>query len=228
MAQCFRNILVVVEGTSRDKIVVDRAAMISAECRAKMTLMRVLEPVPEQVGWLAEGYPPPLDLQAVQHKNAESELAALTQFAEQRDISPKVRLLSGKPYVEIIKTVLKKHHDLIVCAGEASNRLAAALFSHTSRQLMRKAPCPVWSIKPTAEHAYRRVLAAVAIPHDRTSRLNYQILDLATRLAEQERAECLIVHSWQPSVVPEVPHWSEATQESLKKWLDQTRQRHQK
>ncbi len=63
---------------------------------------------------------------------------------------------------------------------------------------MRACPCPVWLIKPTHRKKYARILAAVdPDPSDEEkNRLNTYIMDLATSLAELERSELHVVHSW--------------------------------
>jgi len=44
-------------------------------------------------------------------------------------------------------------------------------------RLMRKCPCPVWIVKPTEHHTYRRILAAVD-----TAEVDAMVEEEATRI----------------------------------------------
>ena len=72
------------------------------------------------------------------------------------------------------------------------------LFGSTDLHLLRKCPCPVWVVKPSAHKKDTRILAAVdPDPGVKANQeLNRLILELASSLAAQESSELHIVHAW--------------------------------
>jgi nucleotide-binding universal stress UspA family protein len=109
------------------------------------------------------------------------------------------KVLVGKPFIEIIRQVLRNDHDLVIKCADADSRLREILFSSTDKHLMRKCPCPVWIIKPTERQKYLRILAAVDQDPDEPAKdlLNRQILEMSTSLARAEFSEAHIVHAWE-------------------------------
>ncbi|NIO39952.1 MAG: universal stress protein, partial [Burkholderiales bacterium] len=63
-------------------------------------------------------------------------------------VSLDTKVLVGKPFIEIIRQVLRDNHDLIVKCADADSGRREMLFSSTDKHLMRKCPCPLWIIKP--------------------------------------------------------------------------------
>jgi universal stress protein E len=71
----------------------------------------------------------------------------------------------GTPFMEIIREVLRKKHDLVIMTAEGSAGLRERLFGSTSMHLMRKCPCPVWVMRSNKQKRYARILAAVDPDH---------------------------------------------------------------
>ncbi|MEA3337957.1 MAG: universal stress protein [Chloroflexota bacterium] len=132
-------------------------------------------------------------IQEEQH-NLEQIVASIRQTGVQ--VSSKV--LSGSPFVEIIREVLRGEHDLVMIRAESRGGLKEALFGRTTMHLMRKCPCPVWVMNPAQPKHYSHILAAVdPTPfYEQRNALNIQILDLATSLAHRERCRLLIIHTY--------------------------------
>lgn len=107
-------------------------------------------------------------------------------------------VLLGKPFVEVIRQVLRNDHDLVIKCAEGATSLRDVLFGSTDMHLMRKCPCAVWIIKPTEQAHYRRILAAVdQDPEDAVKDvLNRQILEMSSSLALTESSELHVVHVW--------------------------------
>jgi nucleotide-binding universal stress UspA family protein len=64
---------------------------------------------------------------------------------------PKIILLAGHPYEEIIKHSLLNHIDLIVLGIRGRNLIEAVFTGSTTDRVARQAPCPVLSVCPIAE-----------------------------------------------------------------------------
>ena len=106
-------------------------------------------------------------------------------------------ILTGIPFLEITRRVIRESHDLVITSAEAGKILRNVFFGSTAAHLMRKCPCPVWVVKPAQPVPYRRILAAVDTrPAETDDHLNVKIMDLATSLASRDHAILHIVHAW--------------------------------
>jgi len=114
------------------------------------------------------------------------------------DINIEVKALVGKPFIEVIRYVLRCDHDLVIKNADETQGIGRVLFGSTDMHLMRKCPCPVWIIKATEQPQFGRILAA--LDHDPedavTDVLNRRILEMSTSLALSEFNELHIVHAW--------------------------------
>jgi nucleotide-binding universal stress UspA family protein len=119
-------------------------------------------------------------------------------------LHPDIVVLIGTPFVEIVRTVLRNKHDLVMMAAEGCGGLRGKLFGSSALHLMRKCPCPVWIMKPIHYKSFAGILAAVdPDPSDESKHaLNIKIMDLATSLARQEQSKLHVVHVWSHSREP--------------------------
>ena len=62
--------------------------------------------------------------------------------------TPRVR--HGKPYVEILRCAAEEHADLIVLGVHGRNPFDVLLFGSTTNQVVRRATCPVLTIRSGA------------------------------------------------------------------------------
>ena len=69
------------------------------------------------------------------------------------------QILQGRPFVKIIRKVVRDKHDLVIIPAEGRTRFKERIFGSTSMHLMRKCPCPVWVVKPTRRKKYFHILA---------------------------------------------------------------------
>lgn len=137
----------------------------------------------------------------IQEQIAEAEgrhFEKIIASIQQAGVQVNGKVLSGTPFLEIIREVLRNEHDLVMIAAEDKGGLKEMLFGSTAMHLMRKCPCPVWVVKPDQPKRYTRILAAVdPTPQDGVQNaLNNKIMELATSLAHWERSELMIIHTW--------------------------------
>jgi nucleotide-binding universal stress UspA family protein len=57
------------------------------------------------------------------------------------------KLLEGRPFVQIIRYAREQEIDLIVMASHGHGALAAALLGSVAEKVVRKAPCPVLTVR---------------------------------------------------------------------------------
>ena len=199
--QRFKNILCVIEHAQASKPALDRAVSLAENNQANLTVIAVAPRVPADIG-IPDGGPIYPDLQAAIEREHEALILSLIEPYRQR-LNIKHGVLIGTAFLEIIRSVLRNGHDLVVKCPESPSWLDR-VFSGDDMHLLRKCPCPVWLIKPEAPKSYQRILAAVDVsegypPKERDTRrhLNVQILEMAASLAISESAELHFVHAWQ-------------------------------
>jgi nucleotide-binding universal stress UspA family protein len=189
-------LLVVDEGTDY-WAAVKRSVTLAKNNQSTLTACAVVAAIPDDMQ-LAVTAVTPAELHdiAVSEKRVWLDEAVNSVAAD--GVSVKTKVLIGKPSIEIIRQVLRDEHDLIIKCAEVSGGLREVLFGSTDMHLMRKCPCPVWIIKPTEYHKYRRILAAVDHDPEEAVKdvLNRQILEMSTSLALAEFSEAHIVHAW--------------------------------
>lgn len=140
----------------------------------------------------------PLGIQEYIIQEEKHDLDQIVASIRQAGVQVSSKVLSGSPFVEIIREVLRGGYDLVMITAESRRGLKEALFGRTTMHLMRKCPCPVWVMNPAQPKHYSHILAAVdPTPfYEQRNALNIQVLDLATSLAHRERCELLIIHTY--------------------------------
>lgn len=90
--------------------------------------------------------------------------------------------------VEIVRQVLRAHHDLAIMTTDGSDESATIV-----KRVLRKCPCPVWVVRspsPTGP-------VVAAVDPDDDPALNRLILELASSQAEQRGVQLHVLHAWQ-------------------------------
>ena len=134
-------------------------------------------------------------------QEATDRLEALSKSAGKKGLQIHTKILRGKPFLEIIREVLRNGHDLVIVSPALHGKLESIFSGSTTMHLMRKCPCPVWAVKPSKKEQYHRILAAVdpAPVHSDHLKLARKIMELAVSLAEAEGAELHVLHCWSSS-----------------------------
>jgi nucleotide-binding universal stress UspA family protein len=193
----FSNILLIVDELTDYTAALKRGVALARNNQARLTVCAIVDTVPSEMQMSVIAITPPevLDIAKTEKRdwlhNAVKSVAADT-------VPLDAKVLIGKPFIEMIREVLRNEHDLIIKCADGGGGLREMLFSSTDMHLMRKCPCPVWIIKPTERHKYRRILVAVDRDPDEPVKdvLNRQILEMSTSLALAEYSEAHIVHVW--------------------------------
>ncbi len=225
----FKDILCVVEVDGTHTPVIERAVTLAENNQARLTVVNVVPNIA-----IGQGIPgAPSDIQATAVAASEKQLSSLIEpYQERLEIETKV--LSGVPFLETIREVLRNHRDLLIKAPETADWLNR-LFSSDDMHLLRKCPCPVWLIKPGVEKSYRRILAAVDLddshPADEQKTreaMNRQILHMASSLALSEFAELHIVHAWDaPGEETMYGGFVNISEEKIATYVDQVQRQHE-
>ena len=79
--------------------------------------------------------------------SASTRLAALVPPSVRLSRPPVPRLMSGKPYVQILQAAADEKSDLIAIGVRGRNPLDMMLFGSTANQIVRQADCPVLTLR---------------------------------------------------------------------------------
>jgi len=196
--QRFKNILLVVGESHLSGPATQRAIKLAESNNAKLTVIDVIS-----TSAFGRGLHSFSDkIESLQKRLAEERQDELERLIAEASVNLNidVKVLSGKPFVEIIRYVLSNGCDLVVKAVEKEKRISSMLFDSTDLRLLRKCPCPVWIVKPDDHVHTKKILAAVELEalddEKELNRLNQQILEIASSLAYRELGEIHIVNAW--------------------------------
>ncbi len=88
---------------------------------------------------------PSVDLEM--DKRAAEELEKLAKKEIPDGIRVKTLVKTGKPFIEILETASEENIDLIIIATHGHTGVEHILFGSTAEKVVRKAPCPVLTIR---------------------------------------------------------------------------------
>ena len=195
----FKNILLVFDPNSKTQTAVDHAKSLAKENAAQVTILSVVKDLPAELNAAIVAMSPQ-ELLTLAIKERQAQLDEVMAVFREQGIDVISKVVSGTPFLEIIRQVLRENHDLVIIAAEGKGSLTERLFGSTSMHLMRKCPCPVWVVKPSRRRKYQRILAAVDIisdyPVPKQNSLNPLILQLASSMAQMNKGELHVVQVW--------------------------------
>jgi nucleotide-binding universal stress UspA family protein len=116
------------------------------------------------------------------------------------DAGAEAVVVPGKGWLEIVRRVLREHHDLVVVGARDEGGLMHRWFGGTAQKLVHECPCPVWVARARPGPGPRGVLVASDL-----SPVSDGALRLALPLARLARAPVHLLH------VVDYPldrHWS--------------------
>ncbi len=194
----FKNILLFCNLEAGPHIAVDRAVSLAKQNEAQLTVFSVIK---ERSADARTSFTlmPPHKLHSLVINDHRKKVDALAADIGQQGVDIRSQVVTGTPYLEVIRQVLRDKHDLVILAAEGKIGIKDRLFGTTSMHLMRKCPCPVWVVKRAQTQPYTRILAAVdpSIYDSRRGAINPLILQLASGMARKEAGELHIIHAWQ-------------------------------
>ncbi len=196
----FKNILYVNEVSVETEVAVERAVKMAENNQAQLTVMDVIPDYAAMSStWIQPGGPILTDMQNYTANDRRSALESKLRPYEKR-ISIRLKILTGKMYLEVIRAVLKNGFDLVIKPAE-NPTWTQRLFGSEDLHLLRKCPSPVLILKIPEESKYSSIMAAVDFdalnPLSSDLDLNREILEIAASLAQPDHATLHIVHAWE-------------------------------
>lgn len=194
----FKKILLVYNGKENGRDALERAFSIAKHNKSRLTIVDVLEKMPERMDDFLETVSVDRLEKALIDDRLSEIKGSIKKYESRKRIKANVEILTGKPHIEIIREVLRNKHDLVIKTAEGKAGAKELLLGSVDISLLRKCPCPVWMLKPSKSRKFSRLLAAIdPDPMDeRTNELNDSILRLARSVSKLEKSELHIVHAW--------------------------------
>ncbi len=189
----FKNILYFADNPDTRRVNLERAVALAKTNDARLTVMDVTAEA-EEAKEVEKRFD--IDLNAVLREHRLEQLEALTAPHAAAGVMIYTQVLTGIPFIEVIRAVQRNGYDLLMKVARPFGGLAERLFGSSDMHLLRKCPCPVWIDRPDCALPYQCILAAVDPVSQSGERLNRLIMDLASSLAEREQARLQVVHVW--------------------------------
>ena len=189
----FKNIFYYADQPDIQPVKLARAVALAKTNRARLTVMDVTAEA-EEASEIEKRFG--IDLNAALRERRLQQLEALIASHSAAGVMIYPQVLTGTPFIEVIRAVKRDGYDLLMKAGRPFGGLAERLFGSSDMHLLRKCPCPVWVDRPDCAHTYKIILAAVDPIGHAGEGLNRLIMDLATSLAVRENARLHVVHVW--------------------------------
>jgi len=141
-----KTILFPTDFSNGARAAMDHAISLARDYKAKLILLYVIQDIS-----IAEWYIPSslsvADLVEDMQKSADAEMTKWgAEIAGKIPDIEKV-VVRGVPFVEIIQTAKAKNADLIVIGTHGRTGIDHMLFGSTAEKVVRKAPCPVLTVR---------------------------------------------------------------------------------
>ena len=122
---------------------------MARECGASVVLLHVVEPIVAPADFSFG----PLTNADVEDQMAARATESLEELKAKSGLPPErasVRVERGRSFTEIIRVAREERVNLIVLATHGYTGITHALLGSTAEKVVRKAPCPVLTVKPEA------------------------------------------------------------------------------
>jgi nucleotide-binding universal stress UspA family protein len=230
----FKNILVVVDDEEEHEGTINRAVQLAINNRAALTLASVMENIPHQLQKLVKSKMSK-DLHEDVFQWHLARLEDLLVPIREKGVQASAKVLTGKPFLEIIREVLRSGRDLVMMPQERGIGLSDSVFGSTSLHLLRKCPCPVWIIKREQHGNFARILVAIdpsVYPEGKydpsKDELSIKLLEIGSSLANAEGGEIYIFHAWSVLYENHIRSQAGLSEEEIEKLFLNTKKEHAK
>jgi nucleotide-binding universal stress UspA family protein len=131
------------------------------------------------------------------HEELEHMAARVARTIDGPTAPVEVVVAAGRDFVEVIRTVATRNHDLVMVGSAPASRFPVLAGSSLAMHLLRKCPVPVW-VSSEEESASPDVAVAVG-PFDdgvHAGSLDVMLLEIAASLAARRGGKLHVVHAW--------------------------------
>ena len=132
----FKNILLVCNFDAKQRMAVERAVSLARQNEARLMVLTVIKELPADARMAITAMTPQELLELVINDRQE-KVDALAANIGQQGVDVSSQVVTGTPFLEIIRQVLRDKHDLVILAAEGKGGLKERLFGSTSMHLGR-------------------------------------------------------------------------------------------
>lgn len=195
----FRNILLYSRGEKGSTPTFAKVLELAQAFQAKLTIVDVVDLSPSFMQRIF-GSSAHTEVRAAAESKAKKRLERLVTSARKIGVEVTAEVLFGKPFAEIIRTVMRRNCDLVVKTASGGGGIRERLLGSTALHLMRKCPCPVLVVQPKRHLPFTRILVPIDVrPGDESAHtVNARIMEIALSLAKLEGSELHFFHAWEP------------------------------
>ncbi len=149
----FRKLVCAVDFSEWSIAALDEACGIAEESRGTVTAVHVIEwPWREQQSPEVDGIPADQAAALLEYRRYLETLARARLEKTVGEVcrdrcKVDVKVVHGKPYTEVLCSAEREHADLIVIGVHGRNPLDVFFFGSTTHQVVRRAPCPVLTLR---------------------------------------------------------------------------------
>jgi len=192
-----RKILVPVDFSECSRAAVEQAAWVARKSGGELRLLHVWQSAaflaPDAGGGAPAGS---LALAEMMHGNAQQQLSRFVDELSLQGVTVSSAWCeNGVPSQVIIDQAKKGQIDLLVMGTHGLTGLEHALMGSVVEKVLRRAPCPVLSVRAGLPGGSPRDIRRILVPVD-YSEGSKLALDAAVGLASQLGAEATAVHVW--------------------------------
>ncbi len=141
-----KTILFPTDFSNGARAAMDHAVSLARDYKARIILLYVIQDIS-----IAEWYIPSslsvTDLVEDMQKSAWKEMDKWAEEVAAKTGNVEKTVVRGVPFVEIIRTAKEKAADLIVIGTHGRTGIDHMLFGSTAEKVVRKAPCPVLTVR---------------------------------------------------------------------------------
>jgi len=123
------------------------AISFAEEYRAKLYLLHVIEEISQAIYFDMLHAPPLAELMSDIEEQVSKAMDDLVPADVRQRIVVEKIIRRGVPFLEVIRCAEEIGADLIVCGTHGRTGLKHALFGSVAEKIVRKAPCPVLSVR---------------------------------------------------------------------------------
>jgi len=141
-----KRLLTPIDFSESSKQAVHYAVEFARSFKAELHLLNVIEPVmypAEMFGQVGM-----VDVESVLEKSANEEMQAWKTSLIPKDMPAISATQHGRPFAEIVRYATEHEIDLIIIGTHGRSGFDHFLLGSTAEKVIRKAPCPVLTVRP--------------------------------------------------------------------------------
>lgn len=188
----FKKILVYQDSSKEPGAALLRAIKLAKRNSAKLKVVDVVSEMPQFFRSLMSA---PMSVLDDVGQARRAKLRDLVASVAEDDVEIKTDVLVGRPFVELIREVVDRKHDVLM--KDARAEAADLFFGSLDVRLLRYCPCPLWLVKPHVPHKCERVVVAIdPEASESEQKLNEHITRLALSISRRDGGQLSVVSVW--------------------------------